>query len=133
MELRWTSRRAVFKEWDAEDEIFANFSGEPALDILEIFGGAMGVSKVAVRRKLRTGKCQDLATGVDLTIHRQQRALYNYVAKYKPLFIVGGPPCGSTGALLKINSVMNLGIFPEQQKHGEKLVRVMRIMMSMQL
>ena len=54
------------------------------VDIMEIWGGASGVSKVSLRRKLRTGRSFDLITGVDLTNPTERSAVMNYVRGHRP-------------------------------------------------
>ena len=76
--------------------------GHP-VDVLEVFGGAAGVTRLAIRRKPHCGKSVDIRCGTDLTDPKAQGELYRYVRTRKPLFMIGGPPCGSLSSLSKIN------------------------------
>ena len=77
---------------DEVDILLAKVNGEEpdeqTIDILEIYGGNMGVSKLAVCRQLRTGRCADIRCGTHLTQVANQRKLYQYVAERKPLFTI---------------------------------------------
>ena len=52
---------------------------DSSIDVLEIFGGEGGVTRCAVRRRLKCGTNVDLITGVDLTCPEQVRKLLLYV------------------------------------------------------
>ena len=49
------------------------------------------MSKLAVRRRLDTGKSFDLVCGVDLCSNNGQRKLYEYIQRHKPAVVVMSP------------------------------------------
>ena len=63
------------------------------MDVMELFGGEAGVTRIALRRRLRTGENFDLITGADLTDKKMQQTLFDYVEHHQPLVVVMGPPC----------------------------------------
>ena len=63
------------------------------MDVMELFGGEAGTTRIALRRRLRTAENFDLSTGADLTDKKVQRILYEYVEQHQPLVVVMGPPC----------------------------------------
>ena len=67
------------------------------VDVMEICGGAGGVSKIAIRRRLTTGHNFDLVTGGDLTKRENVQSLMEYVRTHKPLVVVMAPPCTAMG------------------------------------
>ena len=46
------------------------------VDIMEFCGGSAGVSRIAIRRRLRTGMNADIVCGIDLTTDRGRRILF---------------------------------------------------------
>ena len=101
-----------------------NGGPDGAIHLLEVFGGEGGATKIAIRRKFRTGQVFDLVCGMDLTTERDQRTLKEYVHRYKPLMIAAGPPCTAFANLSRINRKR----YPEQWRRsreiGEKLARL---------
>ena len=74
------------------------------VDIVEIFGGMGGISRIAIRRRLVTGKNFDLVTGCDLESDKDFRTVTDYVEKFRPRILVGGPPMHS---LLFVESALS--------------------------
>ena len=72
-------------------------------DIIEFFGGKGGVTKVAVRRKLKCGEVVDLVYGFDLSRAKERTRWTNYVKHEKPRVVIMGPPCTHFGPLSNIN------------------------------
>ena len=62
------------------------------LDVMEIFGGMVGASKVCIRRRLNTGINVDLVAGYDLTKVDQREEIMKYIDKRNPFLITTGPP-----------------------------------------
>ena len=75
-----------------------------AIDVMEIFGGKGGVTKCAIRRKLKTGIILDLIYGIDLSKAPERQRWKNYVRAYQPRVVVMGPPCIHFGAFLQHQS-----------------------------
>jgi len=96
-------RDANFVECDNLLAFLAIDELQGKLDVMEIFGGASGVTKVSIRRKLKTGKVFDLITGFELTEREDQAILLEYIQVHKPMVIVAGPPCTAFASLSKIN------------------------------
>ena len=85
--------------WEVKAEEFLTFLARPevkgTVDIMEFCGGAAGVSRIAVRRRLKAGMNADIICGIDLTTDKGRRILFKYVEQHKPLVIIGAPPCTS--------------------------------------
>ena len=77
---------------------------EGDLEVLEIFGGEGGTSKVALRRRLRTGQNVDVVTGTDLTVPESVRRPEAYISHHKPLIVIGGPPGPSLASWSRHNN-----------------------------
>ena len=58
--------------------------GIHGMDVMEIWGGKGGVSKISIRRCLNTGRNFDLVTGADLTKYHNQQMLLTYVRTHQP-------------------------------------------------
>ena len=69
------------------------------LDLMEICGGSAGVSRLAIRRRLRVGQNMDINAGVDLLKADEVRELYRYVSRCKPLVVAMASSCGGLGAI----------------------------------
>ena len=88
------------------------------VEVMEVFGGLGGVSKIAIRRKLVTGENFDVVTGTDLSVPANQRSLEEYVRKHKPLVIVGGPPCTAFGNWSRLNRVNAPETYAKSRRSG---------------
>ena len=73
------------------------------MDTLEFFGGAGGVTKIAIRRKLKAGPVVDLVYGHDLNSLAERRSWITYVMTRKPKVVIMGPPCTHFGSFSNIN------------------------------
>ncbi len=76
-------------------------------DLIEVFGGKSGCTKVGVKRGLQCGDNQDLVCGIDLTKRSEQKALKKYMHKYRPRVAIMGPPCTAFGSWANLNAVIN--------------------------
>ena len=65
-----------------------------SIDVAELCGGAARATKLAVRRKLRTGQNFDLITNVDLNNPRDKAETKKYVQENHVLVMVMAPTCG---------------------------------------
>ena len=92
--------------------------------IMEIFGGAAGVTKMALRFKLQNGGNYDLVTGWDLTQPTQQHEMLKQIGQMQPMMIVMGPPCTSFGSLAAINKQRHPVTWEKQRKVGEELAKI---------
>lgn len=70
-------------------------TAENSFDLLAVFAGEGGTTRLAIRRCLKCGRCVDFQQGSDLTWESEQKKLIHYVRERKPLWIVGGPPCST--------------------------------------
>ena len=95
---------------------------------MEVFGGASAVSKISIRRQLKTGKVFkvfDLVIGFELTEASDQKILSDYVREHQPMVIVAGPPCTAFANLSRINRWKNPHTRAKSKKTGIILARLM--------
>lgn len=90
-------------------------------DIAEVFGGAAGVTRVSIRRKLQSGPNFDLTVGCDLTKSSEQAALIAYVTRCKPKVLIMGPPCTAFGGWSRYNRKHAYKTWHERYVVGIKL------------
>ncbi len=91
------AKQAVYVNLSNLNNYLENPERRGIIDVMEICGGAGGVSKIAIRRRLRTGTNFDLITGGDLTNSSHVEQLLGYVKLHKPLVVVMAPPCTAMG------------------------------------
>jgi hypothetical protein len=87
------------------------------VDVMEIFGGEGGVSRIAARRRLRTGKVIDVITGHAFTKPHIVEKMLRTINVLKPLIIIGGPP----SARLQLAGVM-LEVMKRQIKNNRYII-----------
>lgn len=108
---------AVFVVFDHLD-VYMHSKTQPGYgDVMDIFGGESGVSKICIRRRLATAKVFEVVTGSDLTVKEEQRVLFEYIKKYQPKVIVAGPPYTAFSSLSRIN----LHKFPESYQETRRI------------
>ena len=90
-------------------------------DIMEIFGGKAGVTRIATRYRLRTGPNFDLVSGIDLSDAQEINTLWQYLYTYKPRFVVAGPPCTALGGWSHYNRVHHPETWEAKYKVGKAL------------
>ncbi len=117
------------------DQLTAFLSKEErcGVDLLEIYGGEAGVTKLAIRRRLRTGANMDIVSGVDLTKQEHARRLLEYIDVHKPFVVVMGPPCTTFSSWSHFNRVMNPSDFQVKRVIGEKLANLSALVARRQL
>jgi len=103
------------------------------VDVMEICGGKGGVSKISIRRRLKTGKNFDLVTGGDLTNSVHAKHLFDYIEIHKPLVIIMAPPCTSMGGWAKINKHQFPETYAAKRRIGEALANLCAKVMEIQL
>jgi hypothetical protein len=86
-------------------------------DIVEVFGGEGGCSKIAIRRQLTTGGNYDLTTGVDLCDAFQRKKLLQLIRLLAPLVVIMGPPCTAFSSWSRLNRVNH----PEAHERSLKI------------
>ena len=64
---------------------------------MEIYGGSAGVTRLAIRRRLRVGQNLDSNAGVDLLKAGEVRELYRYALRCKPLVVARVSYYGGVG------------------------------------
>ena len=101
--------------------------------LMEVFGGEEGVTKIAVQMRLPCGKNADLVTGIDLTQPDAQARLRADVNKYKPLVLIGAPPCTALGKLAQINKTKNPEAYRKVLHTGLILAKFMGELCELQL
>ena len=62
-----------------------------SVELLEICGGESQLVHLCVRRQLKSGKCFELTTGVDLTQPEAQQKVFGYLDVAKPLIVIMSP------------------------------------------
>ena len=77
------------------------------IDAAELCGGAARATKLAVRRKLRTGQNFDLITNVDLNNPRDQPETKKYAHENHVLVMVMAPTCGPFGPMGRLSRHMH--------------------------
>ena len=114
--------------WEVKAEEFLTFLARPEIkgtvDVMEFCGGAAGVSRIAVRRRLKAGMNADIICGIDLTTEKGRRILFKYVEQHKPLVIIGAPPCTSMAGWSHYNRSMNAETFNRNRRIGEELANL---------
>ena len=73
------TRRAQYVHLSTLNSYLATPDKRGIIDVMEICGGAGGVSKIAIRRRLRTGKNFDIITGGELTNTSHVKQLLEYI------------------------------------------------------
>ena len=91
------------------DEVFVFLQGhnsphtQSKLHVVEIFGGHGGVTRIAIKRKLKTGQNFDINVGIDLTVAREKSKLLHYIDEHRPAVVVMGPPCTAFSGWARYN------------------------------
>ena len=91
------------------------------VDVMEVVGGMGGVSRLAIRRRLVTGKNFDLVTGCDLECDKDFRSVTDYVEKFRPKVLVGGPPCTAFSSWSRLHRIKNPTQYASVRATGVKL------------
>ena len=85
---------------------FAGIKQPDSLDLMEIFGGHAGVTRLAVRRRnLAVGQNFDVVVGIDLLKKDECQKLLDYIDQHAPKVIVLGPPCTAFGPWARYNKI----------------------------
>ena len=113
----------TIKRWPTKDTV----------DYMELFGGAGGITRVAIRRHLKGGRNFDLTAGVNLHEQREIDALMRYIQEYKPFAVVMGPPCTAFSSWSSYNSVHNWEAWNNSMKEGLPLARLAARVAQMQI
>ncbi len=103
------------------------------IDIMEVFGGEGGVTKIAIRRRLRTGRNFDIVCNMDLCNPQHATQLHDYVTFHKPLVIVGGPPCSAFSNWSRYNRVHSPETYAKTRAMGVTLARVFARIAELQM
>ena len=93
-------------------------------DVMELFGGDAGTSRVCIRRGLKTGPSFDLNVGIDLTSHEEVNLLWRYLERHRPKVVIAGPPCTSFGAWSRINRHKSYDTWVKSRRIGELLANL---------
>ena len=93
-----------------------------SIDVMELFGGEGGVTRIAVRRNLKSGGNLDIVSGYDLSSTAEQNLLFAYIRKFKPLCIVMAPPCTAFGSWSNYNRVHAYNAWHASCKQGKALL-----------
>ena len=94
------------------------------VDIVEFCGGQAGVSRLAIRRRLKTGLNADIICGIDLMKEKDRATFIKYVEQHKPLVIIGAPPCTAMCGWSHYNRTMHKETFDKNRKIGENIANL---------
>ena len=106
--------------------------GTHGMDVMEVWGGKGGVSKISIRKCLNTGHNFDLVTGADLTKYHNQQMLLKYVRTHQPLVVVMGPPCTAFGNWSHTNQYNAPDAYAASRVTGVTLARLAARIASVQ-
>ena len=106
--------------------------GIHGMDVMGVWGGKGGASKISIRKCLNTGHNFDLVTGADLTKYHNQQMLLKYVRTHQPLVVVMGPPCAAFGNWSHINQYNAPDAYAASRITGETLARLAARIASVQ-
>ena len=116
---------------------FVSYLSSPTLrshvDIVEVFGGMGGGSRVASRRRLVCGKNFDIVTGCDLSVDRDFQSVCQYFAEFKPKVLIGGPPCTAFSSWSRLHRIKNPTQYAKVRNVGVKLASRFAKLCKMQL
>ena len=78
------------------------------VDVIELFGGQAGTSKVLLRRfNAVTGENFDLITGYNMNSKACREKFWKYMEEFKPVMVVMAPPCTGLAGWKSMNRVYN--------------------------
>ena len=103
------------------------------IDIMELFGGMVGATKVCIRRRLKTGIDVDLVTGFDMMKKDQREQVMEYIDIHKPFLIIMGPPCTSFGSWSHLNRKKYRKTWEESRVIGDVLANFVAAVAMKQL
>jgi hypothetical protein len=103
------------------------------IHMMEVFGGWGGCTRLAIRKKLRTGQNYDLTTGINLLDKAEVRKLHYYVDQYKPDVIVLAPPCTAFGRWSMYNRVHNWWAWSKSLEVGLPLANLAAALAAQQI
>jgi len=115
---------AIHLSFSDLDIFMAREGHEGSLKVMEMFGGEGGVTRLAIRRRLKTGTNFDVVCRVNLTDPVNEHRLLSYVTRHKPLVVVGGPPCSAVASWSRYNRLHNPVGYAKTRHTGLKLARV---------
>jgi len=115
---------AIHLSFSDLDIFMAREGHEGSLKVMEMFGGEGGVTRLAIRRRLKTGTNFDVVCRVNLTDPVNEHRLLSYVTRHKPLVVVGGPPCSAVASWSRYNRIHNPVGYAKTRHTGLKLARV---------
>ena len=88
------------------------------IDIVEIFGGSGGVTKIAIRRKSKSGGNFDLVTGADLTNPSEVEKLLKLIIQLRPWAVILAPPCTAFANWSRLNRIKYPESYVETRRTG---------------
>ena len=90
-----------------QPDAWAALVADNSIDVMEIFGGAGGVTRVCVRRHLAVGPIVGLVYGFDLLGHKQRDKWMNFIETRKPKVVILAPHCTDLGGWPRLNRIRN--------------------------
>ena len=103
------------------------------VDVMQIFGGQSGVSRVAVRGCLCTGQNFDFVTRFNSLSPKDFAALKGYVRVHRPYVMVMGPPRTAFGNWCRPSRFLHLETWKRTRVIGEHLASLLAALAHHQL
>eukprot|EP00971_Amphidinium_carterae_P351093 6491908-Amphidinium_carterae.1 len=91
---------------------------QPPPDVMEVFGGAAGVTRLALTQRLTAAPVADLLYGVDVTNPRCRHELVQYVRLGKPKVVVLSPPCTAFSNWSHLNRIVHPKAYRQSLMNG---------------
>ena len=99
-----------------------SFTGQ--VDVIELFGGNAGTTKVLLRRyNAVTGENFDIITGYNLLSPRCREVFWNYMREFKPVMVIMAPPCTGMAGWKAMNRAHNYDAWHRSRTIGIPLAK----------
>ena len=100
-----------------------SFTGQ--VDVIELFGGNAGATKVLLRRyNAVTGENFDIVTGYNLLSPRCREVSWNYMREFKPVMVINAPPCTGMAGWKSMNRAHNYDAWHRSRTVGIPLAKL---------
>ena len=100
-----------------------SFSGQ--VDVIELFGGSAGTTKVLLRRyNAHTGENFDLISGYNLLSKTCREKFWNYMKQHKPVMVIMAPPCTGLAGWKSMNRIHHYDAWHRSRTTGIPLAKL---------
>ena len=93
-------------------------------DLMELFAGEAGTTRLCLRRGLKCGPAFDLAINIDLTLPSDVNLLWQYMLKHRPKIVIAGPPCTAFSSWQHINRLKDPEGYARKLRIGTQLANL---------